>query len=306
MQETELIWFSGELVPWADAKVHVLSHVLHYGTGAFEGIRAYSTPRGAAVLGLDRHVERLFRSCRTLYMDLPWSREEVREAILETIRANRLDACYVRPLAFLGYGNLGVLPRGNPVELIVAAFPWGAYHGAGALEDGVDVGVSSWRRMAPGTHPAMIKASGNYVNSMLAVLEARRHGYAESVVLDTDGFVCECSGENLFLVYDGALRTPPIGESILPGITRAFVLQLAADLGVPVCEQRIAREMLFFADEIFMTGTAAELTPVRSVDGHQVADGRPGEITRRLQREFFGILKGELSDRHGWLTPVSG
>lgn len=306
MQETEFIWMSGKLVPWRDAQVHVLSHVLHYGTGAFEGIRAYDTERGPAILGLTAHVARLFRSCAALYMPLRWSREEVEAAILETVRANELGACYIRPLAFLGYHGIGVMPAADhPVELSVAAFPWGAYHGVEGLEVGVDAAVSSWRRMAPDTHPAMVKASGNYVNSMLVVREAKRHGYAEGIVLDTEGYVCEGSGENLFVLYEGRLLTPPVGQSILPGITRGYVMQLAADQGVEVREQRISREMLYAADEVFMTGTAAEVTPVRSVDRIPIGRGARGEVTRALQEDFFGIVRGERPDRHGWLTPVN-
>lgn len=304
MQESQYIWFNGQLVPWADARIHVLSHVLHYGTGAFEGIRAYSTSNGPAILGLAQHVQRLHRSCKAIYMDLPWTEAQVQAAILETVSANGHDACYIRPLAFRGYGELGVMPDKNPVELIIATFPWGPYHGSSALESGVDVGVSSWRRMAPDTHPAMVKASGNYVNSMLVVMEARRHGYAEGIVLDHGGYVCECSGENIFLLHDGVLLTPPIGESILPGITRRFTMRLALDMKIPIREQRVAREMLYFADEIFMTGTAAEITPVRSVDHRTVKDGRPGPVTRGLQTEFFGIVNGQAPDKYGWLTHV--
>lgn len=304
LHESEHIWFDGELIPWSEAKVHVLSHVLHYGTSAFEGIRAYSTPAGPAVLGLAQHVKRFFDSCKIVNLPFEFTREEVTRGILETVRGNRHDACYIRPFAFRGYGELGVASTGCPVHVVVATFPWGALHGDGALENGVDVGVSSWRRMAPDTHPAMAKAGGNYVNSMLVVAEARRHGYAEGIVLDVDGYVSEGSGENVFFVKDGALLTPPIGASILPGITRGFVIRLAKDRGIPVLEQKLTREMLYVSDEVFMTGTAAEVTPVRSVDGKPVADGKPGELTRSLQSEFFGIVRGEAPDRHGWLTPV--
>jgi len=305
MLEGEWIWMSGRLVPWREAQVHVLSHVLHYGTGAFEGIRSYDGPGGARVLGLAQHVERLFRSCRSLYITLPWTPDEVARAILDTIRANRLSACYVRPLAFLGYKTLGVMPHAeHPVELVVAAFPWGSLHGDGGLEKGVEVGVSSWRRMAPDTHPAMVKASGNYLNSLLVVREAKRHGYAEGIVLDADGYVCEGSGENVFVLYEGRLLTPPVGQSILPGITRGFVLRIAEDLGIPVREQLISREMLYAADEMFMTGTAAEVTPVRSVDRIPVGAGTRGETTRRIQERFFAIVRGEHPDHQDWLTPV--
>ncbi len=304
MQESQYIWMSGELVPWHEAKIHVLSHVAHYGSGVFEGIRAYETPTGPAVLGLQAHVRRLFQSAHIVEMPLRWSEEEVAQAIVETISANELCACYIRPLAFRGYAELGVLPTTCPVELAIATMPWSTLHGEEALEQGIDTCVSSWRRMAPDTHPAMAKTSGNYVNSQMVLLEARRNGCAEGIVLDVAGYVCECSGENIFLLQDGVLYTPPVGDSILPGITRGYAIQLAADLGVQVREERIAREALYIADEIFLTGTAAEITPVRSVDGRAVGASAPGPVTRRFQEEFFGILQGRLPDRHGWLTPV--
>ena len=304
MQATAHIWFNGHFVPWNDAQVHVLTHALHYGSGVFEGLRAYATPKGPAVLALDAHVERLFRSCKVVEMDLPWTPEQISHAILQTVSVNNVESCYVRPLAFRGYGELGVMPSNNPTQLVIACFPWGSLHGTEALENGIDVGVSSWRRMAPDTHPGMAKVTGNYVNSQLVVAEAVRHGYAEGIVLDTDGFACECSGENIFLYLDGKLLTPPLGESVLPGITRGLVIQLAAELGIPVQEQRVAREMLYFADEILLTGTAAEITPVRSVDHRPVGTGRPGDVTRQLQNEFFAILNGKSEDRHGWLTLV--
>jgi len=303
MQEVRSIWHNGRLVPWAEARIHVLTHGLHYGSGAFEGIRAYESPGGTRILGLDSHVDRLLSSCRALRLELPWSAAEVRQAILDVVKDNELRSCYIRPIAYVGYGKLGIDPTGNPIELAIAAYPWGAYLGDG-LTEGVDVGLSSWRRMAPDTHQAMVKATGNYVNSMMACLEAKRHGYAEGLMLDHDGYVCEGSGENLFLVKDGGLITPPVGASILAGITREFVLELAAEMHIPVTQARIAREMIVFADELFLTGTAAELTPVRSVDGQPVGGGEPGPISRRLQEEFFGILNGEKEDRFGWLTPV--
>jgi branched-chain amino acid aminotransferase len=303
MQEVRSIWHNGRLVPWAEATIHVMTHGLHYGSGAFEGIRAYEGRQGTHVLGLDQHVGRLVASCRALRMDLPWTAAEVRQGILDVVRDNELGACYIRPIAYVGYHKLGIDPVGNPIELAIAAYPWGAYHGEG-LTEGVDVGVSSWQRMAPNTHQAMVKATGNYVNSMLALLEAKRHGYAEGLMLDQDGYVCEGSGENLFLVKDGGLITPPIGASILAGITREFVLQLAADRGLTVTQERLPREMLMFAEELFMTGTAAEITPIRSVDRLPIGEAKPGPITRSLQEEFFGILGGEKEDRHGWLTPV--
>jgi branched-chain amino acid aminotransferase len=301
MHESGVIWFNGKLVPWADARIHVVSHVCHYGTGVFEGIRAYVTRSGAAILGLSRHVERLFRSCKIMGIPLPYTREEMSAAICRTVVENGSEACYLRPLVFLGYGNLGVMPTNSPTDVAVIAVPWGTLHGENALEHGVDVGVSSWRRMAPDTHPAMAKAVGNYVNSLMVIREARRHGYQEGIVLDVDGYVSEGSGENLYVVHEGEVYTPPLGGSILPGITRGFVLELLADFGIPVRQQRFSREMLYIADEVFMSGTAAEITPVRTVDALPVGTGVPGPITKRVQADFFGIVRGELPDRHGWL-----
>ncbi|MEZ6018345.1 MAG: branched-chain amino acid transaminase [Planctomycetota bacterium] len=306
MATTNSIWLDGQLVPWSDARVYVTAHSLHYGNAVFEGIRAYATPRGPAILQLDAHVERLLGSCRVVQIDLPYDARAVRGAILETVRANAHRACYIRPIVFRGEGALGVLPKSNPIQLSIMTSEWGAMHGGKALEEGVDVGYSSWRRMAPGTHPALAKASGNYLNSMLVVMEAQRHGYAEGLVLDVDGYLSEGSGENVFLVRKGELLTPPIGNSILAGITRGMVLQLAAELGVPVREARIPRELVDFCDEMFMTGTAAELTPVRSVDRRPIGDGRPGPVTQRLQARFFALVRGEAPDVYGWLTQVEG
>jgi len=299
------IWKNGELVAWDDARVHVLTHALHYGSAVFEGLRAYATPRGPAVLGLATHVDRLFQSCKIVGMPIPFGEREIEEAILATIRANGQDACYVRPLVFRGYGALGVSPADSPVEVIVATFPWDDSAKPEALEKGIAVGVSSWRRMAPDTHPALAKVAGNYVNSQLVVLEARRHGYAEGLVLDVDGYVAEGSGQNLFLVQDGRLWTPPVGASILAGVTRRCVIQLAEDQDIPVVEQRIPREMLYTADEAFLTGTVAEITPIDSVDGKPVGRGGRGTLTASLQKRFFATLRGEAEDRHGWMTPAA-
>lgn len=298
------IWFNGELVPWDQAQVHVLTHALHYGSSVFEGLRAYSTTRGTAVLGLDLHVARLFRSCKIVGMPLRWTEDQVRDAIRATVRANKLEACYIRPLVYRGYGALGVWPEECPVEMAIATFPWEKPAGENPLEKGIEVGVSSWRRMAPDTLPAMAKSAGNYVNSALVVQEARRHGYNEGIVLDVDGFASEGSGQNLFLVQDGKLYTPPVGASILPGITRRCVIQLAGDLSLPVVEQRLPREMLYTADEVFFTGTVAEITPVKGVDKKAVGTGARGPVTERIQRRFFSTLRGELDDRHGWMTLV--
>ncbi|MEM7031655.1 MAG: branched-chain amino acid transaminase [Chloroflexota bacterium] len=302
--KSEFIWYSGKLVPWDEAQVHVLAHALHYGSSVFEGIRAYQTPNGPAVLGLEGHVQRLFNSCKIINMPLPYTEEEVSAAIVETVKRNGHQGCYIRPLAFRGYEVLGVNPTACPVELIIATWEWGAYLGPEAIEQGVDVGVSSWRRMAPDTHPSMAKVGGNYVNSQLVVMEAARHGYLEGIVLDVYGYVSEGSGENIFVILGDKIYTPPLGNSILGGITRSFAMTLAEEKGYTVVEQQIVREMLYIADEIFFTGTAAEITPVRSVDGQTIGSGSRGPITEDIQSEFFSIVSGETEDRHGWLTPV--
>lgn len=302
--KSEVIWFNGEFVPWDEAKVHVLAHVLHYGTSVFEGIRAYQTPAGSAVLGLKPHVRRLFNSCKIINMPIPYSQEEVEQAIVNTVARNKHNACYIRPLVFRGYEVLGVDPRACPVEMIIATWEWGAYLGADAIEKGVDVAVSSWRRMAPDTHPAMAKVGGNYINSQMVVMEAKRHGYIEGIVLDVQGYVSEGSGENIFVVLDGVIYTPPLGNSILTGITRHFAMTLAQEKGYPIIEQQIPREMLYIADEVFFTGTAAEITPVKSIDGIDIGRGSRGPITEDIQSEFFAIITGEVEDRHSWLTPV--
>jgi branched-chain amino acid aminotransferase len=300
--KAEWIWFNGKFVPWDEAKVHVLAHVLHYGSSVFEGVRAYNTAQGTAVLGLKPHVDRLFNSCKIVSMPLPFKRREISAAILETVRKNGHKACYIRPLAFRGYETLGVNPTACPVEVIIATWEWGAYLGPEAIEEGVDVGVSSWRRIAPNTLPVMSKAGGNYVNSQLVIMEARRHGYVEGIVLDVNGYVSEGSGENIFVVMDGTIYTPPVGNSILFGITRGYAMTLAAELGYTVVERQISREQLYIADEIFFTGTAAEITPVKSVDGQPVGPGVRGPVTKTIQERFFGILTGEQEDTYGWLT----
>jgi len=299
------LWMNGELVPWDEARVHVLSHVIHYGSGAFEGLRAYATERGPAIVGLGAHMRRLLDTCAIIALPIPYDVDRLSRAVIETVRDSALPASYIRPFVFRGYGELGVDPTQAPVEVVIATFPWGTLMGSEALEQGVDVGVSSWRRMAPDTHPAMAKASGNYLNSQLVVMEAKRHGYAEGVVLDVDGYVCEGSGENIFFVRGGKLLTPPVGSSILPGITRGYALELARDLGIETVETRIPREMLYTSDEVFFSGTAAEITPIRSVDGKPVGDGKPGELTRGLQEAYFDVLAGKRDDRHGWLTYVN-
>lgn len=298
------IWMNGELVPWDKAQIHVLAHGLHYGSSVFEGIRAYSSAKGTAVLALDAHVSRFFQSCKILGLELPFGPDEIRAAILETVKKNAHEHCYIRPIAFRGYGSLGVYADDCPVDVAIATFPWQGHWGSDAREDGIDAGVSSWRRMAPDTLPALAKVAGNYVNSGLVVAEARANGYHEGLVLDVSGYVSEGSGQNVFLVQGGRLHTPPVGASILAGVTRAMTIQLATDASIPVVQMRIPREMLYTADEIFLSGTAAELMPVRSVDRKPVGSGSRGPITQKLQERFFGILNGEFADLHGWLTPV--
>jgi len=303
--KSEVIWFNGQFVPWDEAKIHVMSHVLHYGSSVFEGIRAYQTPHGTAVLGLMPHVERLFFSAKVIRMPIPYTPEEIAEAIKATVRRNKHNACYIRPLVFRGYDSLGVFPLNCPVEVAIATWEWGAYLGAEAVEQGVDVGVSTWRRMAPDAAMPMAKIGGQYVNSQLVVMEARERGWAEGITLDIYGYVSEGSGENIFVIYDGQIYTPPLSTSILAGITRRFAITLATDLGYTVREQNIPREMLYAADEMFFTGTAAEITPIRTVDGLPVGNGKRGPITKQLQDEFFALISGEKPDRHGWLTPVN-
>jgi len=304
MNKSDYIWFDGEFVPWDEAKVHVLSHALHYGSSIFEGIRCYDTANGPAVFCLSQHVKRLFNSAKIYRMELPYLPDQVSQAILQTIAKNKLRSCYIRPLAFRGYSELGVEPRNCPVHLVIAVWEWGAYLGKEALEQGVDVGVSSWRRMAPDTFPAAAKAGGHYTNSQLIRMEAAELGYAEGIALDVYGYVSEGSGENIFVVHDGVIYTPPLSASILGGITRSCVITLARDLGYEVREALISREQLYVADEIFFTGTAAEITPIRSVDHIVIGPGRRGPITTKLQSEFFKIVSGQVPDRHHWLTSV--
>ncbi len=302
MPKSRWIWFNGKLVPWEQATVHVSAHALHYGSSVFEGIRAYETTKGTAVFCLDDHVRRLFNSCKIYRMEIPYSPDEIKNAILETIRTNEHRSCYIRPIVFRGAGGFNLDPRACPVEVAIITIEWGRYLGAEAIEKGVDVGVSSWRRMAPDTFPAAAKWGGQYLNSQLIAMEAHDHGYAEGIALDINGYVSEGSGENIFLVYRGILYTPPLASSILEGVTRKVVITLATDLGYQVREEMIPREMLYLADELFFTGTAAEITPIRSVDGITIGDGQRGPITRRLQEEFFAVVEGRKEDRYGWLT----
>ena len=298
------IWMDGRQVPWDDAKIHVLSHVAHYGSSVFEGIRCYDARGGPAIFRLDEHIDRLMYSARIYRMELPFTRDQIRQACLEVVALNDLKACYLRPLIYRGYENLGVNPFGSPVEVAVAAFPWGKYLGDDALTKGVAVKISSWWRISPNTLPAMAKASANYMNSQLMKMEALVDGYDEAVALDVNGFVSKGSGQNLFAVVKGELVTPPLHNSILAGITRDTVMTLAREQGLPVREAVLPREMLYVADEVFLAGTAVEVTPVHSVDRIAVGDGKPGRVTRALQDAFFAVVRGEVADRHGWLARV--
>jgi len=300
--ESGKIWFNGKFVDWKEANIHVLSHVVHYGSSVFEGIRCYNTKQGPAIFRLEEHVARLYNSAKIYRMDIPYSQDEFREAILETVKINGLKACYIRPVVFRGYAELGVYPLNCPVESVIAAWAWGKYLGEEALELGVDVGVSSWRRMAPDTMPNLAKAGSNYMNSQLAKMESLFNGYHEAIMLDYGGMVSEGSGENIFLVKEGILYTPPLSSSLLNGITRDSIITLARDMDLEVVEQQIPREMLYLADELFLTGTAAEVTPIRSVDQITIGDGVRGQLTKKLQDSFFEILEGNTEDRYGWLN----
>ena len=304
IHKTEKIWFNGEHIPWDDANLHVLSHVVHYGSSVFEGIRCYATPRGGAVFRLQEHMQRLIHSARIYRMETPYSQEAFAGAALETLRVNGLQEGYIRPLILRGYGSMGVNPLPCPVDCYIAVWPWGAYLGAEALESGVDVQVSSWTRISPNTLPALAKSAANYMNAQLIKMEAVSNGFAEGIALDAQGFVSEGSGENIFLVRQGCLLTPSMSSSILPGITRDTVIRLARDAGLTVLEERVPREALYTADELFFTGTAAEITPIRSVDRVTVGAGRRGEVTRTLQETYFRLIRGESEDSHGWLTPL--
>jgi branched-chain amino acid aminotransferase len=303
---SKFIWHEGKLVPWEQATVHVLAHALHYGSSVFEGIRSYKTPKGAMVFRLTDHMRRLYRSAKIYRMKMPYPLEQLIGACRDVVRENGLlNGAYIRPIAFRGYGEIGV--AGNieqPVSVSIAAWEWGSYLGEGGLEQGVDVCVSSWQRVAPNTVPALAKAGGNYLSSSLVTLEARRLGFAEGLALNPAGFVSEGAGENLFLVQDGKLYTPPISSSILAGLTRDSVMKLAESAGLKVIEQNIPRELLYVADEVFLTGTAAEVTPVRSVDRIPVGEGKRGPVTEQLQKLFFGLFDGTTADRWGWLEPV--
>ena len=303
---TGKIWLNGELIDWADAKIHIASHVIHYGSGVFEGARCYDTPRGSACFRLDAHLKRLFNSAKVYRMEYALDQARFQDAVLDTIRANAMKACYIRPIIYRGYNSLGVNPLPCPIDAAIILWEWGTYLGKDALENGVDVRISSWARSAPNTFPALAKSTANYANSGLIRMEAIAEGYSEGIALDSFGYLSEGSGENVFLVRDSVLYTPPVTASILPGITRESVITIARDLGFEVRETMLPREMVYIADEAFFAGTAVEITPIRSVDKVTVGNGRRGPVTEAVQRTFFDIIAGRAPDRHGWLTYVYG
>lgn len=301
---TSKIWHNGQLIHWEDAKIHVLSHVVSYGSSVFEGIRCYNTKNGPAIFRAHEHARRLVDSAKIYRIGVNWTAEQLSEAFVELVRVNQLQSCYIRPIVLRGYGDVGVLPKNVPIEVYIACWEWGKYLGAAALEQGVDVCISSWNRLAPNTLPAMSKAGANYMNSQLIRMEADVNGYAEGIALDSNGYVSEGSGENIFVIRDGKIVTPPLGASVLPGITRDSIMQIARGMDIPIVESLVPREMLYLADEVFFTGTAAEVTPVRSVDRIPVGSGKRGPITERIQKAFFDIVEGNGPDTYGWLTPV--
>jgi branched-chain amino acid aminotransferase len=293
------------MVDWDDANIHVLSHVVHYGSSIFEGARCYKTPRGPAIFRLSDHIKRLFNSCKIYRMEIPFSPEQIQEAIVELIKVNGLEECYIRPLVYRGYETLGVDPSRCPVDVSIAVWPWGKYLGEESIEKGVDVCISSWNRMAPNTFPFMAKSGANYMNSQLIKMEALQDGYAEGIALDVFGYISEGSAQNLFVLFKGDLYTPPLSASILPGITRDSIITLAREMGLNLVEQFVPREMLYIADELFFTGSAVEVCPVRSVDNISIGAGERGPVTKELQERFFQIVTGQAEDTYGWLTHVS-
>lgn len=303
IQKTEKIWHNGKLIPWDEASIHVMSHVVNYGSSVFEGIRCYALPHGPAIFRAKEHIQRLIDSAKIYRIDVDFTRDEIITGMFETVANNGVWPCYIRPIILRGYGEAGVNPFNSPTEIYICNYPWGKYLGSDA-EQGVDVCVSSWTRIAPNTLPSMAKSGANYMNSQLIKMEAIINGYAEGIALDLNGYVSEGSGENLFVVRHGVLETAPLGNSVLPGITRESVLTLARDLGISITEQCIPRELLYVADEVFFTGTAAEITPIRSVDKITVGKGLIGPLTKKIQKEFYGIVSGEKPDRFSWLSNV--
>jgi branched-chain amino acid aminotransferase len=302
--ETGKIWMNGALVDWADARIHVASHVVHYGSGVFEGARCYETANGPACFRLDAHIRRLIDSARIYRMPSPYDERTLCDAVIELIKVNGFKACYIRPLIYRGYSQLGVDPKGCPIDVAIMLWEWGAYFTQDAIEKGLDVKVSTWARIAPNTMPGMAKSVANYANSQLIKMEAIADGYAEGIALDTQGNLSEGSGQNIFIVRDRVIHTPPVGSSILAGITRDSVITIARDLGFEVREQVLPREMLYIADEVFFVGTAVEVTPIKSVDRIQVGAGRRGPVTEAIQQRFFQIVRGEVRDPYGWLQYV--
>lgn len=303
VKKTDKIWTNGTLVNWDDAKIHVMSHVVHYGSSWFEGIRCYETAKGSAIFRLDRHVRRLVESAKIYRTQIPYTQQQLEDAVLATVRANNLRACYIRPVVYRGYGDVGLNPLTCPVDVAIAVWEWGTYLGQEGLTNGIDVCMSTWNRPAPNTLPTMAKAGGNYVLSALMKVEALQGGFAEAVAMDVNGFLSEGSGENIFIIRDGVIYTPSLSSSLLPGITRQSIIELAREAGHEVVEVNVPREMLYVADEVFFTGTAVEVTPVKSVDRIPVGVGTPGPVTRSLQKAFFDVVKGG-EDTRGWLRWV--
>ncbi|HEY4100808.1 MAG TPA: branched-chain amino acid transaminase [Gemmatimonadales bacterium] len=304
LTETEWIWRDGEFIRWKDAQVHVLSHSMQFGSSVFEGIRCYKTPQGPAIFRLQDHLQRMMTSCRVYRIDLQYAVDDLVTACCQVVERNQLDSCYIRPMVVRGYGAAGMVPFDSPVEMYVPCWPWGAYLGEGALENGIDACVSSWHRVAPNTIPAAAKIAGNYLGGQLIKMEALANGFSEAIALGPGGMLSEGSGQNVFIVHGGTVYTPPIDGTLLTGVTRSTILTLASEAGIPVREQPLAREMLYAADEVFLTGTASEVTPVRSVDHIAVGSGKRGPVTKQLQREYLDIASGAREDRHGWLTNV--
>ncbi len=303
-EKNGIVWMNGKLVSWKNANIHIASHVIHYGSSLFEGFRAYDTPKGTTIFRLDAHVKRLYNSCKMYRTEIPFTQEEFKQAVIETIKANKPKACYIRPIVYRGYGTLGVDPFPNPIDCAILVWEWGKYLGEKALENGVEAKISTWQRMAPNTFPALAKSGANYMNSQLIKMEALVEGYEEGIALNVRGYISEGSGENIFLVTNGKIHTPPLSSSILPGITRDTVICLAKDLGLTLVEETIPREMLYIAEEVFFTGSAAEITPIRSVDKITIGNGGRGPVVKRLQDEFFAYINGEKKDKYRWLTYV--
>jgi branched-chain amino acid aminotransferase len=305
MAKTEFIWMDGEYVNWDDAKIHILSHVIHYGTGVFEGLRCYDSKQGSVIFRLKDHVDRLFDSAKIYRMEIPFSHDELIKVTIDLIKKNGLKSAYIRPIAYRGYAALGVDPFPCPVKVCIATLQWGKYLGDEALEQGVDVMVSTWNRMAPNTFPAMAKCCANYMNSQLIKMEAILNGYVEGIALDVTGYVSEGSGENIFAIKNGVIYTPPLHACILPGITRNTIMMLAQDLGIPLVQEMLTREFLYLADEVFFTGSAAEVTPIRSIDKIKIGIGSAGPVTKQLQKTFFEVIDVKRADKYGWLTKIA-